>query len=241
MSVSDELSEGIKRRTRNGALKADYATEQIIEQHKHIMEIIESGRYINVDESLVLPGAPKFLLTLKKTLYRGFISSIAQRVKEEVQAGSKNGKQVMDGYLAPMMEKLAESTDTAANMDSSLRNATSILRKGRILIASGIETIEDLIVQGKDYQRLQMAVIYLYRNLADSIDKNYRFLAEKFDQDTNWEFDFKAFGVMKEKMDDLERRITPMNGPNWVRERIKDIGNMFGVKELKLGRVHFTL
>ena len=39
----------------------------------------------------------------------------------------------------------------------------------------------------------------------------------------------------------LERRIYEMNGPNWVRGRIRDLGSVFGIKKLKLGKVHFTL
>ena len=238
LNMSDELSEGVRRRMRNGGVKADDATEQNTSKHEHVMEILERGEYTEADGRLVPPGSPKFLATLKKTLYRDFISEIAQKVRQDSQSSSRNGS---NDYLAPMRVKFAESTETAANMDSTLINAISIFRKGRILDAFGIELGGYLRTQGRDYLSLQMPLVYHFKNLDASVDQNYEEFRRKFERDTAWEPEFKAFGVMKEKMDDLERRITAMESPSWVRERIRDIGNMFGITELKLGKVHFTL
>ena len=238
MDILDELSKSVKERMKNDAVGADYATEQNIGQHQYIMELLERGNYIEADERLVLPGSPKFLATLKKTLYKDFISKIAQKVREDARA-TNNGS---NDYLAPIIEKFAESTETAANMDSALKNAISIFRKGRILSPSGIEVVHDLRVLPRDYTRLQAVVDYHFRVLDAMINQNYEDAEKKFKGiDTAWEPEFKAFGVMKEKMKDLERRIDEMNGPSWVRGRIRDLGNIFGIKELKLGKVHFTL
>ena len=147
-----------------------------------------------------------------------------------------------NSYVSPMMESLAESTDTVANMDiSTISNATSIFRKARIRIASGIELVEYLRQRGYNYQRLQRGADYLFRNLDDVVGQHLEYFERRVEGETTLEPDFNAFTIMKEKMGELEQRVRAIEEPGRVRGAIRSVGSFFGVTELKLGRMHLTL
>lgn len=200
LGIIDDMHNAVSYEIEHGdILEPGTATRAIMERHQHVMEIISKGRYVDVDRSLLLPGDLEFLLTLKKTLYRDYLSSIAGAVGDNANANSQNLDG--DGYLAPMMEKLAESTNTVANMDRTpITHATSIFRKARALASTGIELAGHLTERQVDCQRLQNSIDYLVRNL-DAIVRLHLESLERLDGlDDNWDTDLTIFRLMRDKM-----------------------------------------
>ena len=215
--IINELHIGVIRQIKNLELLTPHeATNLITGIYDNVIGIIKNKHYIEVDESLLLPGDPEFLLTVKQTLYDDFIKRITGEVRNNATR-LQNEEYKDDSYLSPIMEKLAESTDTVANMDhSALTNATSIHRKARTLLASTIELADHLAGQNIDYQRLQMSTGYLFRNLDVTIYQHLQTLKERAVYDTNWEPDLKIFQLMAEKMTDLESRVSTVKGKKFL-------------------------
>ena len=239
----DELIGGVNIRIKDGALKPDDIAELVAQQYGHVMAIMEAGKYVKVDTSLLVPEDIEFLLTLRKTLYADFVKGISEAVKSSASQSKKSteGGTTTDSYVAPMMEKLADSTDTVANMDSKLENATSIFRKARIVIASGIDLVGHLKQSELDYRRLQRSVDYLFRNLAYRVNPHLEYLQTLSRTENTWDRDLEVFSRMKEKTDELGQRINALGEPKRFRDRIRDLGGLLGVTEINLGRVHITL
>ena len=212
LGIINGMSNAVSGKIERGELlEPDAARQLILGQYEQVMGIMKGGKYIEADKRLLLPGDPEFLLTLKKTLYWDFISSIIIDVVNCAASASQNRHTVDDNYLAPIMEKIAEITHTVANMERTpLTNATSIFRKGRIVISAGIELGAHLKEQSMDYQRLQNGVEYLLKNLGLAVETHLEALQHLARLDDNWNMDLRTFEVMKEKMGDLENKIALM-------------------------------
>jgi len=244
LMIINEMSTALTKKIKNKELLGPSEVEEQVKwQYMHVMEIMKHGNYIDVDRNLVLPGDQEFLLTLNKTLYWDFISNIAENVQRNSNSVLQNEHAKNDSYLSPIMVKLADSTNTVANMDQSpLTNATSIFRKARISIAAGIILGGYLKNQQNDYQRLHSGVDYLFRNLEHSVDRHLEYLSKSAMGETNYELDLKIFEVMKGKMKDLEILIAEMQEPSLVENVFKRIGNIFRPRkyELEFGGRQFT-
>lgn len=220
----DEIKEDIIA-SRQKALKADDIAGLVLQRHNDILRLIEKKEYTPVDKQLLLPEDPEFLLTLKKTLYNRFVDNITERVREEAKLASKNGNTQDDDYLAAYIEKVAESTDTVANMEPApLHHSVSIFRKARITIRKGIDLVNYLRQEQMHSERLQMAVDYLYRNLEDVVAQYLKNFKASKRRDTNWRLYEKKFNVMRNKTTELGEIVKGMNGPSWLEEKIKDFG-----------------
>lgn len=177
-------------------------------QYEDAIGIMQRRDYADVDARLVLPGDPEFLLALKKTFYSTMMAGIAGKVKADADFAFKAGATTNDEYLAPMMEKLAETTDTVANLDiSSLQHTISIFRKARIVVRSGVNLAESLRQTGVDYERLRRAVHYLHSNLGLRIQQRLEELRRLAPNETALDQDVDKFTIMAEKMGELEQRI----------------------------------
>ena len=164
MRVVDGLLNDVDAQIRSGStLSANDIKGFIDGRYNHIISIMEKGDYIDVDKRLILPGDDEFLITLKRTFYRDFIYTLL----------------VGDPSLSVGLEKIAESTDTVANMAyEPLTNALSIQRKARILVASGVWLIDERKRHNLDSERLQRGIDYLFRNLKIRVDLNLRYASD---------------------------------------------------------------
>ena len=223
IGIIDEIKEGIVA-SRPKALKADDIAGLVLQQHDGILRLIKEKEYTPVDKHLLLPGDPEFLLTLKKTLYNRFVDNIAERVREEAKLASRNGNTQDDDYLAAYTEKVAESTDTVANMSPEpLHHPMSIFRKARITIRNGIGLVNYLRQEQMHSERLQMAVDYLYRNLDDVVNQYLNHFKSSKRRDTNWKLYVNKFGTMRSKTAELGKMVTEMNGPSWLRKKSRNL------------------
>lgn len=242
LGIIDDIVERALTRVSQKSLRADEVNGIILQQYENVMGIMEKGEYLSADKKLLLPGDPKFLWSLKKTLYRDFIGSIAEKVKEELVLASVNDRSKDDRYLGAFIEKLSESIDTVANMEPNpLRHAISIFRKARISIPTGIDLVDYLGQESADYARLQMAVDCLYRNLEDSVNQWAEVTPKSSKRDSKWETYAEKFAIMKSKTEELGEKVREMNGPNWLRKRIRGVGKLLGVEKIGLGSMRFAL
>ena len=210
--VIANLARSVQERTREGIRPSDLE-ERMHTQYGLIMQIIDNGKYSEVEEGLVLPDESKYLATLKKTLYDlDFISKIAQRVKEDAGLASNNGNSGND-YLAPFMEKLAEITDTVAKFDKLLPHAISIFRKSRIVVRHGVALVNNLHEESHNYDRLRRGVDYLFRNLDAQVEINRAdaITSVRKLSDTSYEIQMEKYGIMQAKMNSLRPIIKEMN------------------------------
>ena len=243
ISIINRLSEKLKIKIRSKELLTpDNLTELIMQQYAHVIGIVERGEsegYIEVDSRLLLPEEPEFLLTLKKTLYRDFVDKIKRQVMTNAISASQNGGIIDDSYLAPMIEKIAECTDTVSNMDYILTNAVSIFRKARVVLASGLDLTRDLKELSVEHQRLQRGIEYLFRKLDGKVDMHLRHFEEDKEQETAYGQDVEIFKTMNEKMKDLEMIVNAMGESTLVSESIKLKHQ--GRREISVGGETFTL
>jgi len=215
VGIVTELAEGVEQQIRKkNILSSEDATKTLTENVDGIIGIMEKQAYLPVDISLVLPGDPEFLLTLKKTLYFASIKKISDSVYQAALAASQG--EIVEGggdYLSPMMQKITESIDTIAGMENRpIDSATSIFRKARIKLRSAVDLVNQVHQIEMPYQRLQRATDYLYRNLVASIEANLEYLRKAADErDTSWETERDAFTIMSSKIKDLEARMKEMN------------------------------
>lgn len=242
LGTIDDIVERASTRVSQKSLRADEVNGRILQQYENVMGIMEKGEYLMADKKLLLPWDPEFLLSLNKTLYKDFIDTIVKKVKEELVLESVNGGPKDDSYLGAFMEKLSESTDTVANLDlQPLHHAISIFRKARVSIPTGISLVDYLRQEGADYARLQKAVDFLYRNLEASVNQWAEVTQESSKRDTTWRIYAEKFAIMKSKTEELEERVREMNGPSWLRKRIRGVGKLLGVEKIGLGSVRFAL
>ncbi|MBI2130663.1 hypothetical protein HYU10_02730 [Candidatus Woesearchaeota archaeon] len=184
------------------------ATDFAQQQYERVLGILQSGKFMEADRDILMPGEHEYLASLKKTLYWHYVDNIFQEVKREAREHLGNGKKPSDAYLSTAMVKTAEQTDTAANMEyNPPTQASSINRKARIVIASNLSLFGWLEELGRDYGRLQSANRYLFEVLKASIDGNIAALETKVRLDTNWRPNLARFMLMREKARDLETRV----------------------------------
>jgi len=227
VGIINEISNPVSRMVKNGEfLEPGYVKKYVIDNYERVMEIMkwakETGNYDEVDEAFLTTvdeHKTKFLLTLKKTLYRYmFIKDIVDSVKGDAVSAFQNGTANDDSYLAPVIEKTGDCIDVVSKMDhTSLANDTSIFRKARRVLAEDIELGEFLIDLSKNlqhpinFQRLYRSADYLLRNLNTSVDNYLPFLQEKSKSETHYIPWLRAFEHMQQKMGGFKEKVAEIS------------------------------
>jgi hypothetical protein len=209
--VSEMASKLSEKISRGEILSSDEARDVIRSHYGEVMEIIEDIEPGSIDQRLLLPENPEFLVALKQSIYRSFIRNKAGGVVSDLYSAIKasyNNYPVDDSYLAHAMIRLADSTQTAANMDANVVNAASIFGKTRIVSEEfGIRLHEYLRLSGIADQRLQRGVDYLLRNLSARVNDVLGSLRSSVTQDNNWLRDLRIFATIVEEAISLEKRV----------------------------------
>ena len=199
-------------------IQVDEASSFISGRYENVLMVMNDANkngYKSLDDALILPGEQKFLLALKNTFYWDFISQIAQ------------------GDRSMQVVKVAESTDTAANMDSALLNARSIFSKEQAQIEIfGKLAAEDQSIDG---QRLGHALYYLFRNLDARVNQIYTSFTGNPMQDTTWDDDKKAFEYMINELQKMEKNFHSFRPEgNGHIPILSELARILGLSELKI-------
>ena len=236
VGIINNTANDVDSQIRRGVLTADNVKRSILTIYDRIMGIIEKGDYIDVDNRLVLPGEPEFFIILKRTLYRDFVHQISDEVLREAIEHHRDGGEKDDhSYLELMLAKNSENTDTVANTPyDPISNAVSIQRKSRILIVEDLNLIKELKSRDFNYDALQRAMDYLFRNLQYSVTLNYEQTKKRAENDTNLELNRRMFEVINEKVSDLEKLVAATREPSWVMEALLKELRDFGSRKLEL-------
>ncbi|MBI3035931.1 hypothetical protein HYY71_06435 [Candidatus Woesearchaeota archaeon] len=225
IDIIDGLIVGARAKTQD-RMSAKQVAERIQSQYGHIISLLESHAYVEVDTSLILPGDNEFLLTLKKTFYHDFVRRIAESVRK---LAPRNGDATSNGdFLAPYVETLAETTDTVTNMDLEPPHAISIFRKAREKIKLGVDLVLELKLDDVPYEKLARAVDYLNINLVDVVKGRTEDLDRRARKETSLQPDLEIFRIMQQKMGDLEARMAQIKAPGFfdnLKLRIARVGN----------------
>ncbi|MBI2658141.1 hypothetical protein HYX08_05605 [Candidatus Woesearchaeota archaeon] len=214
IDVLEGLISSVKEKSKE-RLRAEQLSTSIVDQYGNIISVIKDKDYGEVDRTLLLPGDNEYRLTLKNTLYRDFVRRVAESVKRSAPVNGANGSGI--DFLAPFIESIAETTDTVTNMDLEPPHAISIYRKAREKIGQGIDLALALRGQDETYGKLAIAVEYLHRNLVDMIETRVGELKSRKKKETALGRDLEKFGIMREKMGDLEARMEEIRQPGLLK------------------------
>lgn len=198
--------------SRSDMLERGTAIEYLRTRYDKALSVMQNAKtngYSTLDERLILKGEPEFLIGLKNTFYGDFINDIMISLK-------------MYGNVAPAIIKVAESTGTAATMDSNLVNARSIFAKGVITTKEAVQAVNGTKV---DTQKFQRAIFYFQKNLDASLDRIYRSYTGngKKDElrDSSWDDEIKAFAYMLEESKKLEELVKEYGPPSWISDLVR--------------------
>ncbi len=225
--LSNDLEKLIKSRE---LLSPEEIKRAIQHQYDHVRDIITKGDYVEVDPRLILPEESKYLIMLKRTLYRDYIRRITHEVLKGAENNSQKGDLTSDDYLALAIEKLADSTDTVSKLAfQEISHQISIQRKARITTEETIDLIGEIKPLSVNYERLPYAVDYLFRTLKLEVDKQLRHLREEYDSgkgETTWGHNLERFIIIEEKVNELEEKVEEIRPPGRIKKMFNGLNGL---------------
>lgn len=214
-----DLRKDVLARIDGGILSEEQAARHIKEQYAHMLKILEKKDYVSIGQRLLLPGEPEFLAVFKQTLYRDFIRRNANAVRDDARLVAASSNPLDDSYLAPFIDKLAESTDTAANLETKIKNARDVSIKLFNLTGEGVDLVGDL--QGSNnVQRLPLAIRYLFDIWKDAIQDAGAHYERREPKEKANKSPLVTIAAIKEDIRTLERRIEEIE-PSWTRDALR--------------------
>ncbi|MBI2650954.1 hypothetical protein HYX01_00600 [Candidatus Woesearchaeota archaeon] len=199
--IIEEMHESISKKIKEGrTIRLENAKASTIKYHNNALRVIKeltAEQISSIDDRFIMPEDSKLLIGIKNALYRDYIFAIASESIGLMCSYREQGIKD-DIYLSPFMEKLADCTDTARNMDPTpLQNAVSIFNKAEILIVAGIKLAEYLKGESVDNKRLLTGVNYMFKNLQFKVYSHLESATKNLD--TASEQDLRVFEAMKDK------------------------------------------
>lgn len=212
------------------------AGKEVLGEYEGVIAVIDNkGSYIDIDERLLMPEdrEAKFLVQLKRTLYRDrFIRNITGKaLNDALLARANSSNSGDDGYLAPVMAKFSETTDTVANMIyDPMPNIVNVQRKARILGEEGANLVVAFRQDNAgDYQRPLEADEYMVGTLKGSIRDIKKHIQAANKRESTLREDLERAQVIEGKICDLEMIVARAKGPGFFGAFLRPVAKRLSI------------